>query len=38
MIEGKLDLVDNSYYDYNGAGNIGSRIYMGSFVFVKSNQ
>lgn len=35
MTQGQWDLVDNSYYDYNGAGDTGSRIYMGSFVFAK---
>jgi hypothetical protein len=25
----------NQYYEYNGAGNTGSRTYMGSFVFIK---
>lgn len=33
MREGKWELCD-SYYEYNGAGNTGSRIYMGSFIFV----
>lgn len=34
MSEGNWELVDG-YYEYNGAGNTGSRIYMGSFVFAK---
>jgi len=34
MSEGNWKLADG-FYEYNGAGNTGSRIYMGSFVFVK---
>lgn len=34
MSQGNWELVDG-FYEYNGAGNTGSRTYMGSFVFVK---
>jgi len=33
MTEGNWQLSDQ-YYEYNGAGNTGSRIYMGSFIFM----
>lgn len=33
-MKGNWTLLDK-YYEYNGAGNTGSRIYMGSFIFVK---
>lgn len=29
--------LSDSYYEYNGAGETGSRIYMGSFIFIKAN-
>lgn len=34
---GNWSLLDQ-YYEYNGAGNTGSRTYMGSFVFVKQKR
>jgi hypothetical protein len=36
MSEGNWTLVDG-FYEYNGAGNTGSRTYMGSFVFIKGD-
>jgi hypothetical protein len=33
-MKGNWTLLDK-YYEYNGAGNTGSRIWMGSFIFVK---
>lgn len=29
-------ILSDSYYEYNGTGNTGSRVWMGSFIFVKS--
>lgn len=37
MREGRWSLSDE-YYEYNGAGETGSRVYMGSFVFVKKSK
>ena len=34
--KGRWELSDH-YYEYTGAGETGSRIYMGSFIFTKKN-